>query len=150
MRIEDEVKTTNFRHHIQKAHLNIMFTGGWVEQRVHDHLRPFGITVPQYNVLRIVLGQGGKPIKLIDIQERMVDRFSNVTRIVARLAEKDYLTTTESDEDRRVRLAIITPEGTDLLKAIESAWDLDDPHQGHLTPQEAEQLNRLLDKIRSI
>jgi DNA-binding MarR family transcriptional regulator len=150
MRLEDEIKTKNFESHVQKAHLNVLFTSGWILNRINHRLRPFDLTEPQYNVLRIVRGQRGKAIRPKDILKRMVDRHSNTTRIIDRLEDKGYLISSISDQDRRERMVMLTKAGHELLNDIERTWTIDGPHQGVLTPEEAATLNALLDKLREL
>jgi len=149
MRIEDEIKTTKFQSEIQKAHLNVIFSAGWVRARINNSLKPFGLTLEQLNVLRIVRGKHPDGIRVKDITNRMLDRSSNTTRIIDRLVEKGLTLRLSSDRDGRERAIILTANGYDMLQDIEMAWETDTPHIARITAEEALLLSDLLDKLRA-
>jgi DNA-binding MarR family transcriptional regulator len=150
MRFEDEIQTNKFQNETQKAHLNIMFTSGWVEARITNALKKFDITEVQYNVLRIVRGQKGKPIRPKDIYQRQLNRYSNTTRIIERLVSKGFLLYNASEHNRRERDVLLTQAGSQLLTQIEADWTHNNPHTSILTTDEAHTLNTLLDKLREV
>ena len=150
MRIEEELKTKNFGTENQKAQLNILFTAGWVRCSVLAALKPYGITPEQYNVLRILRGSHPKAVSLKDITCRMVDRNSNTSRIVDKLTDKGWVIRQASEVDRREVRIGLTPLGAELLSKIDNEYGADKMmHPGGLTTAEAEDLNLLLDKLRS-
>ena len=148
MRIEEEIKTSKFQNEIQKAHLNIIFSAGWIRTRINTSLKPFSLTMEQFNVLRIVRGHHPEGIRVKDITHRMLDRSSNTTRIIDRLVEKRLLLRLSSDRDGRERAIILTANGYDLLLEIETYWESNSPHTAVLSTQEGALLNELLDKLR--
>lgn len=150
MRLEDEIKTNRFSDEIQKAHLNILFTSSWVLTRITNSLKPFDLTNSQYNVLRIVRGQRGVPIRSTDILARVIDPHSNVTRIIDRLEEKGLLRRLDSGSDRRSRPVVLTHAGEQLLQKIDDCWTADTPHTSQISQEEAATLNRLLDRLREV
>jgi DNA-binding MarR family transcriptional regulator len=145
--IEAELKT-KFKQPIQRAHINILFTACWVRGRIIDSLRPFELTPEQFNVLRIIRGQRGLPIRAKDISERMMDRSSNITRIVDKLEIKG-LVLREKSNDKREKAIFLTENGLLLLADIDESWIEKSPHKGIISDEEAVLLSTLLDRIRA-
>jgi len=148
MRIEDELKTSNFHSEIHKAHLNVIFSAGWVRAKITMALKPFGVTFEQFNVLRIVLGQHPEGIRVKDITHRMLDRSSNTTRIIDRLIEKNMLVRQSSERDGRERTIVLTPKGLNLISEIDHEWQSKTPHSSSIDHTDASLLNNLLDQLR--
>jgi DNA-binding MarR family transcriptional regulator len=149
MRIEDEIKQPIFRDELQKAHINLIFTAGWLQQRQAAAFKPFDLTLPQFNILRILRGQHPLPATVALLIDRMLDKTSNASRIVDRLEEKKLVTRTVCPANRRAVDIRITKVGLDLLDRIEAAGALNTHDIGNLSEAEMQQLNALLDKIRS-
>lgn len=151
MRLEDEIKQTSFQSEGQKAYLNIVFTAGWLSLRQAAAFRPYGLTLPQFNVLRILRGQHPKPATVALLIERMLDKTSNASRIVDKLEEKKLVTRTICPANRRAVDIRITEAGLALLHQIDESGVLVASQTGmaNLTDDEFEQLNTLLDKIRA-
>lgn len=148
MRLEEELKTTKFQSEIHKAHLNVLFTAAWLRTEMSARLKVHGLTLEQFNVLRIVRGQRPNSVCVKDITHRMLERNSNTTRIIDRLEQKKLLERSASERDRRERAIELTPKGLALLETIDRDWEKNNPHHSALSPQEAEILNNLLDKLR--
>ncbi len=148
MRFEEAIKTSKFQSEIQKAHLHVLFTAGWVRARIGNRLKPFGVTAEQYNVLRILRGQAADSVRVMDISDRMLERNSNTTRLIDRLIEKGLVQRLKASHDRRERAIQLTAEGTALLQQIDKAWENTSPHSSRLTHEEAAMLNQLLDRLR--
>lgn len=149
MRLEEEIQQTSFKSEKQKATLNLIFTSGWLVNKHKEFFKPFGITTQQYNVLRILRGQHPKSISTCVIKERMLDRNSDVSRIVDRLALKGWVKKATCPEDRRLVDVVISEDGLKLLSRMDKAVDQLDDTLGKLTEKDAAALNELLDKIRS-
>ena len=147
MRIEDEIKQPVFKSNIQKAYINLIYTVGWLQVRQAAVFKPFGLTMPQFNILRILRGQHPKPATVALLIERMLDKTSNASRIVDKLEEKKLVTRTVCPANRRAVDIRITDAGLELLSRIDADHILDD-HLGQLDAAEVQQLNLLLDKIR--
>lgn len=146
MRIEDEIKQPVFKNEYQKAYINLIYTSNWLQVIQGQRFKPFGVTLPQYNVLRILRGQYPKPATINLLIERMLDKTSNASRIVDKLEAKELVTRKQCPHDRRTVDVLITEKGLALLQEM-------DPLEGgtglqNLTEQEAKELSRLLDKIR--
>ena len=149
MRIEDEIKQPIFRDEYQKAHINLVFTAGWLQLRQAAAFKPFGLTLPQFNILRILRGQHPLPATVALLIDRMLDKTSNASRIVDRLEEKQLVTRTVCPANRRAVDIRITKSGLELLDRIEVAnvTQFSGVHQ--LSEAEVQQLNALLNKIRT-
>ncbi|PTX19344.1 DNA-binding MarR family transcriptional regulator [Pontibacter mucosus] len=149
MKIEEEIKQSVFKTEYQKAYINVVFTAGYLEQAQAALFKPFGITLPQYNILRILRGQHPKPATISMLIERMLDKTSNASRIVDRLEAKELVTRKQCPADRRTVDVMITEKGLDLLKQMDGLEGGKGTGIMNLTEEEATQLNSLLDKIRS-
>lgn len=150
MRIEDEIKQPIFRDEYQKAYINLIYTAGWLELRQAAAFKPYGLTLPQFNVLRILRGQHPLPATVALLIDRMLDKTSNASRIVDRLEEKKLVTRTVCPANRRAVDIRITKAGLDLLETIEAAGVLHSQCNAPLNEDELRQLNGLLDKMRDI
>lgn len=132
-----------------EAILKILVTGSKLIDQVNQTLKPFDISEPQFNVLRILRGQKGQPISVLEIQERMIQRSSNVTRLVDKLLAKDLVNRSICEQNRRKMDIAITTKGLELLKKLDKAvLKLHEPFKNRLSDQEAEDLKLLLDKLK--
>ncbi len=147
--IEEEIQSSRIASPFIRASLNVSFTGFWLNDRWNVLFKQFGITVPQYNVLRILRGQKGKSINLMDIQQRMVHRSSNTTRLVEKLRQKELVERIQCPNNRRKVEITITKQGLDLLKTIDPLLKENEKETfRHITQKEAETLNDILNKLR--
>ena len=150
MRLEDEIKQASFQSSTQKAYLNVVFTAGWLTLRQTALFKPYGLTLPQYNILRILRGQHPRPATVALLIDRMLDKTSNASRIVDKLEEKALVTRKTCPANRRAVDILITEKGLALLLQIQQDGLADPANPGllHLTEEELNHLNDLLDKIR--
>jgi DNA-binding MarR family transcriptional regulator len=148
MRLEDELQQDGFQSEHQKAVLNILFTSNWLESDSARVLKPFGISSQQYNVLRILKGQGKNAISVNNIMSRMIDKMSNASRLVEKLRKKELIERVTCEHDRRQVDVRITDSGLALLKEADIEMDKFDGLKGKLTEKEAVLLSELLEKIR--
>lgn len=148
MKIEEEIKQNKFEDEYQKLMINQMFTGKWVNEIMATHLKPYGLTSQQYNVLRILRGQHPKSTSVNSIMGRMIDKMSNVSRLVDKLKAKEFVIRKVNHDDRRQVDIEITPLGLDVLKEIDGKQDEVKSKFKTLSLKEAKQLNDLLDKLR--
>ncbi|RRB15542.1 MarR family winged helix-turn-helix transcriptional regulator [Larkinella knui] len=149
MPIENDIKqTTSFRSPYHRMTVNLMYTNGWICDEQMHLLKPYGLTIQQYNVLRILRGQYPNPVKVADITERMLDKMSNASRLVDKLLAKELAHRTECPNDRRAVDVVITEKGLDLLKIMDQHQNQWEKRFHNLTEDEANELNRLLDKLR--
>lgn len=148
MSIEDELKG-RFRNEYHKGLINLTYTTKQLGYEFFLSLRKHGIAEQQYNVLRILRGfRSQAPLTIGFIKERMLDRDSDVSRIVDRLFEKGLLTRKENSGDRRQKSVEITGKGMLLLDSMFECEKKADTLLSNLTDAEVKELNRLLDKIR--
>lgn len=148
MSLEQDIKQEKFANEFQKMAVNLMYTSGWLYNNNAARLRPHDITPEQFNVLRILRGSHPKKLMLADIASRMIDRNSNATRLVEKLRVKGLVRREICENNRRQVDINITDKGLALLKKIDletEAW-LDSLRK--VTQAEAQELNRLLDKLR--
>ena len=103
------------------AGLNLMLAAAWLERRTEQALDAHGLTLPQYNVLRILRGAGEGGHARCDIAERMIDAAPDVTRILDRLEAVGLVRRGPGRADRRASVAWITPKGLRELTAAEPA-----------------------------
>lgn len=150
MRLEEVLKMDRFASAWHKALLEVMYTGEWLNLNIDRILKPFGLSHQQYNVLRILKGQYPQPVNLFEIQERMISRMSNATRLVEKLRLKGLVTRKTCEENRRRVEITITKKG---LEALEEITPKVSDHESQVTKaiseKEAMQLSEILEKIRS-
>lgn len=149
MNIQEEIKQSAFKNEYQKLLINQLFTGKWVGELVSQHLKPFGLSNQQYNVLRILRGKAGKPTSVNEISDRMIDKMSNVSRLIDKLKVKKMLRRKTNSQDRRQVDIEITPLGLEMLAEIDLIEFKLYENLHKLSVEEAKQLNELLDKLRS-
>jgi len=151
MTIEEDIKqTAPFRTPYHRVMVNLMYTSNWVSDSQARLLKPFGLTLQQYNVLRILRGQYPNPAKVTDITERMLDKMSNASRLVDKLVSKKLVVRTECPSDRRAVDVVITEQGLALLKRLDTyqiRWD--ESQEKKLTEEEVNLLSSLLDRLRT-
>ncbi|WP_396168520.1 MarR family winged helix-turn-helix transcriptional regulator [Flavobacterium sp.] len=150
MKIEDEIKSTVTLDYSKKVVLNILYTQNVVTDKFNDILKPYEISSEQYNVLRILRGQKGSPANMCLIQERMLAKTSNTTRLVDKLLLKNLVTRKVCTENRRKIEVLITPKGLDLLAELEpKVIQHESSFANNLNSEELEMLNELLEKYRN-
>lgn len=146
---EDIQQDKGFKSERHKAIVNIMYTEGWMRNRLTEVLKPHGLTTQQYNVLRILRGSNPKPLSTSCIRSRMLDKMSDASRIVERLFKKQLVLRKTCNTDKRLVDVLISKQGLELLKEIDVKVDAFDKLFDTISEQEAEQLNAILDKLRS-
>lgn len=148
MRIEDIIKSTSITPS-RKTVINIIYTANILSDQSSEVLKSFGLSLPQFNVLRILRGQKGKPANLSTIQDRMVNKMSNTTRLVDKLIEKGYASRIICPENRRKVEISITEEGLQLLAQLDAPMDQVNLRAiENLNEEEVLTLNSLLEKLR--
>jgi DNA-binding MarR family transcriptional regulator len=148
MKIEDEIKQPKFKNEYQKAFVNLIYTGNWVHLRTSVFLKKYGLTLPQFNVLRILRGQHPGSVSVNEIIGRMLDKMSNASRIVDKLVAKKLADRKECPKDRRQVDVLITKKGIELLEKIDMESKNREKNTLKLNLTETKELNRLLDKLR--
>jgi len=148
MSLEDDIQQRSFRNLQHKSTVNLLYTISWLNSQISPYFKDSGITSQQFNVLRILRGQNGKPCSLKLIKERMLDRMSDASRIVDKLVAKGFVTRTTSDEDRRSVALSISDKGLELLKKLDFVDDAGVEVFKNLNENELGTLNELLDQLR--
>ncbi|OQD41660.1 MarR family winged helix-turn-helix transcriptional regulator [Croceivirga radicis] len=119
-----------------------------VSEKITAVLKPFDVSTQQFNVLRILRGQNGKPANLSTISERMVSKMSNTTRLVDKLLAKEYVERKICPENRRKVEISITTKGIEALEHMDAAMlQAENELTANLTDQELIKLNQILDKF---
>jgi len=150
MRLQDALKTERFKHELHKASLNVIYTAYWMKSKMAVVFKEHSLTEEQFNVLRILKGKNPEAMCVRDIASRMLERNSNVPRIIDRLVAKKLVKRATSKSDKRETLVTITERGIEHLTAASEAVEkLSDEILG-LSQQEATQLHELLEKLRKI
>lgn len=135
------------KQYFQTIH-SIITTGHWVTDQIGKELKEFGISEPQYNVLRVLKEAQGEPVTVARILENMVQRSSNVTRIVDKLLSKGYVTRKENPDNRRKMDICITVQGMVLLEKLDQkVYEFHAPMMERLTPEELNSLKTLILKL---
>jgi|SRR5690606_11851451 DNA-binding MarR family transcriptional regulator len=148
MKLEEALKTANFRNERHKVLLNIIYTAYWLKSTNSALLKNIGLTVEQFNVMRILKGKHPQPVCIRDIASRMIEKNSNVPRIIDRLVTKGIVVRQTSETDKRETLVSLTEDG---MRQLLEANKLTDPVSDSLigiTTEEAVLLNELLEKLR--
>ncbi|KAB2912806.1 MAG: MarR family transcriptional regulator [Bacteroidetes bacterium] len=148
MKIEQEIRQKKFRNDWQKAVINLIFTSSWLQLKMKDFMKGYGITPQQYNVLKILKGQHPNPVSTNLVRDRMLDKMSDVSRIVARLQEKGLVDVCRACHDKRLVDIVISEKGLALVAEIDSRDDEMDGFLKKINKEEAAELSRLLDKMR--
>ncbi|GGH77646.1 DNA-binding MarR family transcriptional regulator [Filimonas zeae] len=149
MNIDTAIQQPRFRNEYQKVMVNILYSAGWITENQKRFLEPEDITPQQYNIMRILRGST-KPLSTLQIRERMLDKMSDTSRIVDRLLLKGLVDKKVCSTDKRLVDITISEKGLELLERLDARNDeLDYMVSSTLSSREAEELNTLLDKMRS-
>jgi len=148
MKIEDEIQQKEFRSEMQKTLINIIFTANWLNLKFTQSLKHYDLSLPQFNVLRILRGKKGCPATVNGITERMLDKSSNASRLVDKLKAKGLVDRSECRNDRRAVDIMITDKGLELLKELDKEISNMEKGLNQLEADEMKILNNVLDKLR--
>lgn len=149
MTIEEHIKTTGLTP-AQKLTINLSYTAQWANDILVASLKQYDLSLQQFNVLRILRGQKNKPANLSTLNERMVTKASNTTRLVDKLLKKELVKRSTCLSNRRKVEIIITQNGLSLLTTLDMAIKKAEAQiTSQLDKNEIEQLNNLLNKLRT-
>lgn len=149
MDIASEIKQKKFKSSHHKMIVNLVYTTSWLNTLQMREFKKYGLSSQQYNILRILRGQAGNSVNLSLIQERMLDKNSNASRLIEKLRLKKLIERIESDIDRRQVQISITENGLDLLSKMDTQLKPENEKFNILSEEEAELLSSLLDKLRT-
>jgi DNA-binding MarR family transcriptional regulator len=144
------VQRRPFHSSAEEASLGVIRTASLVRRAISEVVEPFGITQPQYNVLRILRGAGSEGLPTLMVRDRMVDEAPGITRLVTKLARAGLLRRERSTPDQRQVICYITKKGLALLKTLDPLILVaGESGASGLSRAEIGTLIRLLDKVRS-
>ena len=149
VKLEQAIKSTKFKSELHKAGLNILYTAWWLKTVMSKELKEFGLTHEQYNVLRILKGKYPEQMCVRDIACRMIEKSSNVPRIIDRLEVKKLVKRSTSTIDKRETVITLTQSGITILEACTVTVTKMMDGVMEINNQEATTLNRLLEKVRT-
>ena len=148
MNILRAIKQKAFAHPLQQAQVNVIYTANRLLAAHAEQLRPYDLSVQQYNVLRILKGVYPKKHTIHAIRERMLDKTPNTTRLIDKLETRNLVERERCTKDRRVIYVAITDQGITLLEQISQTFDPGKVPDSSLSDEELIQLSNLLDKLR--
>ena len=149
-RLQDELKKRNpFESPLHEALLNILRTADQFENRAGRLFREYDLTPSQYNVLRILRGEG-QPLACLEIANRMLQVVPAMTGLLDRLEKMELVSRERCTQDRRVVYVDLTPKGKELVNQLDQPLAaLNQKLLGHLSATELKELSRLLEKART-
>jgi DNA-binding MarR family transcriptional regulator len=147
MKIEDEIDG-RFRNEYHKGLINLIYTTNHLHHDFLLSLKKHGLTSQQYNILKVLRGFGKQPRSIEFLRYRMLDKNSDVSRVVDNLVSKGLIERKENKSDRRQKDISITKKGLDLLKKMDECEKNADSLLKNLSEEECRKLNTILDKIR--
>lgn len=149
-RIQREIAQSRpFRSPHQECVVSLLRTCDVVRRRLSGVIEPGGLTLQQYNVLRILRGAGPEGLPTLEIAGRMLERAPGITRLLARLERKELISRRRSRHDQRQVVCRVTRRGLALLSGLEGPLAAADTTSlGELGRDEVEQLILLLDGVR--
>lgn len=148
MKIEEAIQQKGFKSPQQKALINIVYTGLWIQSKQSELLRSFDISLQQFNVLRILKGVYPNSHTIQSVKSRMLDKTPNTTRLIDKLEQKDLVCRERCTEDRRVIFVQITDEGLKVVNEMTRILNSQFNAHFNLSDDEANQLSNLLDCMR--
>lgn len=149
VKLEQAIKSNKFKNEAHKATLNILYTAWWLKTKMSKELKEFGLTHEQYNVMRILKGKHPEQMCVKDIGCRMIEKSSNVPRIIDRLEIKKLVKRANSSFDKRETVVSLTPSGIAILNITTSKVNLVMEEIVVMGEKDAKEINGLLEKLRS-
>ncbi len=149
VKLEQAIQSNKFKNEVHKAGLNILYTAWWLKTVMSKELKEFGLTHEQYNVLRILKGKHPEQMCVRDIACRMIEKSSNVPRIIDRLELKKLVKRATSSIDKRETVINLTQSGLTLLEATNASVNKVMDGALTITNHDAAILNQLLEKVRA-
>jgi len=135
----------------KKIVISLLKTNTFIVDALSSVLKPYNISLQQFNVLRILRGQKGNPSNLSTVQEKMINRMSNTTRIIDKLVQKNYVIRSVCKKNRRKIELFITPKGLEILGKIDLTFEKEESKLTQkLTPNEHDEILILLKKINNL
>ena len=146
-----EIQQTKPFHSLRhEAVLGLLKTSDLVRRVISSVVEPAGITMQQYNVLRILRGAGDRALPTLEIRDRMIEQTPGITRLLDKLEGRGWVTRNRHGGDRRQVLCLITPQGKALVDGLDDAVDaIYDRLLGTVSDPDVESLVRAMDQLRA-
>ena len=149
--LQDEIKQTRpFRSSAEEVVVSILRTAAVMQRHLSQVVEAHGITIQQYNVLRILRGAGDAGLPTLAIRDRMVEEAAGITRLLDKLESAGHVVRERCTPDRRQVLCHITPKGASVVAALDGPMDAANQRAGsNLDEEESTQVVELLGAIRA-
>lgn len=148
MNVEGRIKTNEPLPLKQRSIIHLMLINNDINERINQALKEFGVSLQQFNVLRILRGRKGSPANLSTLNERMVTKMSNTTRLVDKLILKGFVNRIICPTNRRKVEISITSEGKKILEKMDVVMqNVEDDLVKNFSTKDLELLNQLLNKF---
>lgn len=148
MSLEEGIKQEKFSSEYHKLTINIAFTNSYLTNLLNNYLKPYELSMQQYNVLRILRGQHPSPVSINSITDRMIDKMSNASRLVEKLRKKDMIQRETCSADKRQVDVCITTKGLTALTEIDTLMAGFERQFEHIDVKEVALANKVLDDLR--
>lgn len=148
MNVEEVIKTDKQIPLESRTIIHFMLVNNRINEAISNALKPFDVSLQQFNVLRILRGQNGNPANLSTLNDRMVTKMSNTTRLVDKLLNKGLVDRIICPSNRRKVEINITKKGSKTLLKMDAAMQKAEGEiLKNMSKKELEQLNKLFDKF---
>ena len=149
--LQDEIKQTRpFRSTAEEVVVSVLRTAAVMQRNLAQVVETHGVTIQQYNVLRILRGAGEAGLPTLAIRDRMVEEAAGITRLLDKLESAGHVVRERSTPDRRQVLCHITPKGEALITALDGPMDVANQRAGaNLDDDERARLVELLGAVRA-
>ena len=148
MNVEERIKTNEPLPLKQKSIIHLMLINNDINERINHALKAFGVSLQQFNVMRILRGRKGVPANLSTLNERMVTKMSNTTRLVDKLISKGFVKRIICPTNRRKIEISITSKGKKILEEMDVVMhSVEDDLLKNFSKKDLEALNQLLNKF---
>lgn len=150
MSLEEDIKQEKFQSEYQKLVVNIAFTHSFLTNMFNSYLKPYDLSMQQYNVLRILRGQHPEPVSINSITDRMIDKMSNASRLVEKLHKKEMIGRSKCAADKRQVDVTITSKGLETLTELDHLMGDYENKFNHVDQKAIAEVNNVLDELRNI
>jgi len=145
--IDEEIETT-FQNDKHRFVTNMIYTSNWIQNTFNTIMSEYGLSVQQYNILRILRG-AGEWVAMSSIKRKMIDKSPHTTRLVDKLLDKKLVQRKRSEEDRRVVYVKITKAALELMVEMDAKSDQQMTMLTNITDEEAKLASTIIDKLRN-
>jgi len=150
MSLEEDIKQEKFQSEYQKLVVNIAYTHSFLTNMFNSYLKPYDLSMQQYNVLRILRGQHPEPVSINSITDRMIDKMSNASRLVEKLHKKEMIGRRKCASDKRQVDVTITSKGLETLAELDHLMGDYENKFNHVDKKAIAEVNNVLDELRNI